>query len=56
MCATTRVICCILENYQEDKGIRVPEALKLFMPSQYKDMIPYVKPPPIETELKKVKV
>ena len=32
MCATTRVICCILENYQEADGVRIPEVLKKFMP------------------------
>ena len=32
MCATTRVICAILENNQVDDGIIVPEALRDFMP------------------------
>ncbi|XP_044770025.1 serine--tRNA ligase, cytoplasmic isoform X4 [Neomonachus schauinslandi] len=32
MCATTRTICAILENYQTEKGIVVPEKLKAFMP------------------------
>jgi len=32
MCATTRVICAILENYQTDDGILVPEAVKPYMP------------------------
>lgn len=32
MCATTRVICAILENYQTDTGITVPDVLKPFMP------------------------
>lgn len=32
MCATTRVICAILENYQTADGIAVPEALREFMP------------------------
>jgi hypothetical protein len=32
MCATTRTICAILENYQTEKGITVPEKLKEFMP------------------------
>nr|XP_012420235.1 PREDICTED: serine--tRNA ligase, cytoplasmic isoform X3 [Odobenus rosmarus divergens] len=32
MCATTRTICAILENYQTEKGIVVPEKLKEFMP------------------------
>lgn len=32
MCATTRVMCAILENYQTEEGIVVPEALREFMP------------------------
>jgi len=32
MCATTRTICAILENYQTEEGIRVPEVLKPLMP------------------------
>ena len=32
MCATTRTICAILENYQTEDGILVPEVLKEFMP------------------------
>ncbi len=32
MCATTRAICVILENYQTEEGVQVPEALKPFMP------------------------
>ncbi|XP_019328267.1 PREDICTED: LOW QUALITY PROTEIN: cadherin EGF LAG seven-pass G-type receptor 2, partial [Aptenodytes forsteri] len=32
MCATTRTICAILENYQTEEGVRVPEKLRNFMP------------------------
>lgn len=32
MCATTRTICAILENYQTETGIAVPEKLREFMP------------------------
>ena len=32
MCATTRTICAILENYQTDDCVIVPEVLKEFMP------------------------
>uniref|UniRef100_A0A915K7K5 serine--tRNA ligase n=1 Tax=Romanomermis culicivorax TaxID=13658 RepID=A0A915K7K5_ROMCU len=32
MCATTRVICAILENYQKEDGIEVPEVLRKWMP------------------------
>ena len=31
MCATTRVICAILETHQEETGVRVPQALAKFM-------------------------
>ncbi|KAF2895281.1 hypothetical protein ILUMI_10892 [Ignelater luminosus] len=50
MCATTRVICAILEIYQTETGIAVPEALKQFMPEQYQTEIPFVKPAPIDLE------
>ena len=29
--ATERTLCCILENYQEEGGVRVPEVLRPFM-------------------------
>lgn len=50
MCATTRVICVILENYQTENGVTVPEVLKPFMPPDLQDEIPFVKPAPIEAE------
>lgn len=53
MCATTRVICAILENYQTDTGIKVPEALKPFMPPDLQDEIPFVKAAPIDEALTK---
>ena len=31
MCATTRTMCCILENYQTNEGIVIPEVLRPFM-------------------------
>jgi seryl-tRNA synthetase len=43
MCATTRTICAILENYQVEDGILVPEVLKPFMPLRYREKIPFVK-------------
>ena len=53
MCATTRVICAILENHQVEDGIVIPAALREFMPDQYKEKIPFVKPAPIDEEKKK---
>lgn len=32
MCATTRVICALLEVYQTETGIKVPDVLKPYMP------------------------
>lgn len=55
MCATTRAICAVLENYQTDSGITVPDALRDFMPDKYRDQIPFVKPAPIEVEKEKEK-
>lgn len=46
MCATTRTICAILENYQTEDGIIVPEALRPFMPKRFREKIPFVKPLP----------
>ena len=56
MCAVTRVICAVLEIYQTETGIRVPKVIAQFMPPQYQDEIPFVKPAPIdEVEIKKQK-
>lgn len=55
MCATTRVICAILEVYQTETGVTVPEVLKDFMPPEYKSEIPFVKPAPIDVEEKSKK-
>lgn len=32
MCATTRVICAILEVYQTETGVAIPDILKIYMP------------------------
>lgn len=53
MCATTRVICAILEVNQTETGIKLPEVLKEFMPEDYRNEIPFVKPAPIDTEVGK---
>ena len=50
MCATTRVICAILENFQTEEGVLVPEALRQWMPAEYKEVIKFVKPAPIDEE------
>jgi seryl-tRNA synthetase len=64
MCATTRTICAILENYQTEDGILIPEVLKPLMPKslflsivfsfenliflEYSEKIPFVKETPVE--------
>lgn len=45
LCATERTLCCILENYQTDTGITVPEVLRPFMGI---DFIPFINKPVIE--------
>lgn len=56
MCAATRVICALLEINQTETGVKVPPALAQFMPKQYQEEIPFVKPAPIEeAETKKQK-
>ncbi len=39
LCATERCMCCILENYQTDKGLRIPKVLVPYM--QGVEFIPY---------------
>ena len=43
LCATGRGICCILENYQQEDGVRVPEVLQPFMGGI--DFLPFVRGP-----------
>jgi seryl-tRNA synthetase len=38
LCATERTLCCILENYQTEDGLRVPEVLQPFIGT---DFLPY---------------
>lgn len=40
LCATERALCCILENYQTEDGLRVPEVLRRFIPGE-PEFIPY---------------
>lgn len=43
LCATTRTISCILENYQTPEGVRVPEVLQPFVGT---DFFPFVRDKP----------
>jgi seryl-tRNA synthetase len=54
MCATTRVICAILETYQTEEGVLIPEALKPYMPAKWQEILPFVKEAPIEIEARKL--
>lgn len=48
LCATTRTMCCILENYQTREGLRVPEPLRKYLPGT-PDFIPFAKELPKES-------
>ncbi len=41
LCATGRALCCILENYQTEEGVVVPEVLRPYMGG--KEFIPFKK-------------
>jgi seryl-tRNA synthetase len=41
LCATERALCCLVENYQEADGVRVPKALQPFMLGT--EFLPFVK-------------
>jgi seryl-tRNA synthetase len=53
MCATTRVICAILETYQNENGVQIPEKLQCYMPDKYKTHLPFVNEAPIEVAARK---
>ena len=53
MCATTRTICAILENYQTEEGIVVPEVMRKFMPPGLNEVLKFVKPAPIDEQVTK---
>ncbi|KAM5441629.1 Cytosolic seryl-tRNA synthetase [Microsporum ferrugineum] len=54
LCATERALCCILENYQQEDGIVVPEALRKYIPGN-PEFLPYVRELPKDTTSQKVK-
>lgn len=54
LCATERAICCILENYQTDDGLKIPEPLRKYIPGE-PDFIPYVKELPKDSTSNKKK-
>lgn len=42
LCATERALCCILENYQKEDGLVVPEVLRKYIPGE-PEFLPFVK-------------
>jgi len=53
--ATERSLCCILENYQTEKGIRIPKVLQPFFAPfvgklENPEILPFVKGPPPVTK------
>ena len=48
LCATGRGICCILENYQTETGVIVPDVLRPYMGGM--EFLPFVRGPPAETK------
>ncbi|KAL8972577.1 MAG: hypothetical protein Q9183_000470 [Haloplaca sp. 2 TL-2023] len=54
LCATERALCCVLENYQTESGVRVPEVLRKYIPGA-PDFIAYSKEVPRNTPSQKTK-
>ncbi|KAI8633126.1 seryl-tRNA synthetase [Xylariaceae sp. FL1651] len=52
--ATERALCCVLENYQEEDGLRVPEPLRKYIPGA-PEFIPFTKELPKDTTSQKTK-
>ncbi|OQE32254.1 hypothetical protein PENSTE_c001G03755 [Penicillium steckii] len=52
--ATERTLCCVLENYQREDGIVVPEPLRKYIPGA-PEFLPYVKDLPKDTTSARVK-
>ncbi|KAK3181104.1 Cytosolic seryl-tRNA synthetase [Lecanicillium sp. MT-2017a] len=52
LCATTRTLCCILENYQTDNGLQVPEVLRKYIPGS-PEFIPFAKELPKDASSQK---
>lgn len=48
LCATQRALCCVLENYQREDGIEVPEPLRKYIPGS-PSFLPYVRELPKDT-------
>mmetsp|Transcript_37805 Transcript_37805/g.97552 ORF Transcript_37805/g.97552 Transcript_37805/m.97552 type:complete len:132 (-) Transcript_37805:3569-3964(-) len=51
LCATERTMCCLVENYQTETGIRIPEALRPFMMGI--EEVPFIRELPKQKDKKK---
>ncbi|KAI9721469.1 MAG: hypothetical protein M1812_002231 [Candelaria pacifica] len=54
LCATERALCCVLENYQTENGINVPEVLRKYIPGA-PEFIEYTKELPKDSTSQKIK-
>ena len=54
LCATERALCCVLENYQTEDGLVVPEVLREYMLDK-PDFLPWVKDLPKDSTSLKAK-
>lgn len=54
LCATERALCCVLENYQKEDGIEVPQVLRKYIPGQ-PEFLPYIKELPKDSTSLKAK-
>lgn len=54
LCATERALCCVLENYQTEDGLVVPEVLRKYIPGA-PEFLPYTKELPKESTSQKAK-
>lgn len=52
LCATERALCCVLENYQTEEGLKIPQVLRKYIPGE-PEFIPYVKELPKDTTSQK---
>lgn len=54
LCATERALCCLLENYQTEDGLKIPKVLQKYIPGE-PEFIPYVKELPKDSTSNKKK-
>ncbi|KAK9321166.1 hypothetical protein V1517DRAFT_327174 [Lipomyces orientalis] len=52
--ATERTLCCILENYQTEDGLKIPEVLRKWIPGE-PEFVPFIKELPKNTTSQKKK-